>query len=312
MKVCYLNVNSDRRLNQPLYSCYSEKYGPKKRVELLIELINVNMEGNILTCLFEIDNYMNKELEKLENCFIITKPYNNDSFSFKFMIFVPLHQQNLISEINHKPLTLSGNFINDTTRPKTDIDKKNDVEYMEETLGELFEKSFVHLVFNDTNIIITHFGIGYKQKLSQAQCLMNYTNNINNNLPLIIGGDFNAFDNNTNGSYMEQMNVFENNGFKNMVDYNVSTFEPYPFDIRFMLNVEEQKVYDKFILESRTSSNILELANNFYNYCSNVKLNQVKPVALDNIFIKNIDRLCEVKVIPNCCNSDHALLQLNF
>lgn len=317
MKISFLNVNSDRRLNQPLYSCYTEKYGAKKRIELLTQLINQNMNNHIITCLFEIDNFMFSELQKFDNSFIISKPYNNDLFSFKFMIFIPLHLKHLVSNIYHIPLTLSGNFINDATRPKTDNDKKNDIEYMEETLGELFEKSFVHVVIDNVNLILTHFGIGYKQKLNQAQCLINYVNNItnNNNLPFIIGGDFNAFDNNTNGSYTQQMNVFTDCGFKNMVEYNVSTFEPYPFDIRFMLNSDDQKVYDKFISDSKNSNSsiIYQLASDFYNFCSNAKLNNVQPVALDNVFIKNINTsVSSIHIIPNCCNSDHALITISF
>lgn len=310
---CFLNVNSDRRLKNPLYSCWTSKYDSNIRVKYLSEYCWKKLTEKTVVFLVEVDDEMFLNLSHLLKCkgdifTIFNVPYNQSDLSFKFVVLIPKEFE--INEIFHVPLTKSGLFIFDKLRPTTDAEKKADTYYMEETLGELFEKSFLHLRIENVHLIGTHLGMGFASKLLQSKKLMDYVNqNILNTYPIIVGGDFNAFG--PNGFiFSEQMNVFLQNDFVNNISFDTDTFYPYQYDIRFLIrNEKDLTEYDSF-LKTQIAVNP-NIAKDFFDFCKKVELKEKTKTALDNIFTKNCKVTC-VQISPECCKSDHSSIQINI
>lgn len=309
----FLNVNTDRRLKNKLYQQFVGQYGMDKRVELLKKLIKDSLElGNIL-CLFEIDSEM-YDILKTYHTNIMTFQYNKSVSSFRYIIFIPDGMS--VKESYHIPFTTNNKFIEDCDMPPTDKDKRDNKDYMKLTYGELFHKSAVHIIFeNNTgklfHLIVTHLGLSMPTRLEQMRMLEQYVNSLDANMPIIIGGDFNAFDV-KGGIYKEQMNIMDNGGYKALVPYDRNTFDQYGYDIMFKLDDENKKLYQEFITKSNDPTiDIEKLSIDFKTFCDTVPLLTTPPTALDNIFIKNCIA-ANVEVVDKCCNSDHSALFLEF
>lgn len=313
IEVVFLNVNTDRRLKNKLYQQFVGQYGMDKRVELLKKLIKDGLELGKIMCLFEIDSEM-YDMLKTYHTNIMTFQYNKSASAFRYMIFIPDGKS--VKESYHIPFTTNKQFIEDCDIPPTDKDKRENKDYMKLTYGELFHKSAVHLIFEDGtgklfNLIITHIGLSMQTRMHQMRELEQYANSLDTNMPIIIGGDFNAFTV-EGGIYLEHMKIMEDGGYKALVPYDRNTFDQYGYDIMFKLSDANKIVYQEFIKKSNDPTiDIEKLSIEFKTFCDTVPLLSTPPTALDNIFIKNCTSI-NVEVIDKCCNSDHSAILLEF
>ena len=234
------------------------------------------------------------------------------------MIFIP--DGITVETQSHIPFTTDGKFIEESERPPTDKEKRDNKEYMERTLGELFEKSFCVIMFRNEhgklfNLIVTHLGLSMQTRLKQMTILKKYADSLDSKdmstpTPIITGGDFNAFDV-KGGIYKEQMSIMEGD-YQALIPFDRNTFDQYSYDIMFKLDDENKKLYQEFITKSNDPAiDIEKLSIEFKTFCDTVSLLPTPPTALDNIFIKNCTSI-NVEVIDKCCNSDHSALLLEF
>lgn len=313
-QVASLNVNTDRRLGSKFYEYFAEndKLGVNYRIDMLIEWVNSLLQQNTIVCLFEIlPDVIDKITFRIKDAQIIVRAYNFSQAAFRYLIIAPPNIS--LYPLYHVAYTTDGQFIADSDRPATDLDKKANKEYQELTFGELFEKSFVCFSVGNTNIILTHQGLGTNQRKLQSQFLMSWIEkNLSANASVAILGDFNAFDPEKNIPYMEQNNIFLHGGFVNLVPFDMPTFRPYPYDVRHLISDKEKlKKFDDFVQMSKTPELTTEVnAKAFYDFCHSIEIT-TNFIALDNVYVKNVLNP-SVDVISCCCNSDHAALLFNF
>lgn len=311
--VCFLNVNSDRRLKNPLYSIWLEKYQVSTRVKYLSEYCCKKLAEKTVIFLVEVDTEMLDRLTHLLNekagddtFTLFHVPYNQNQASFKFVVLIPKEFE--IQEIYHIPYTKSGLFIHEDARPRNDVEKRQNTTYMEETMGELFEKSFLHIVVGNVNVIGTHMGMGCASRILQTIKLVEYIHqHICDTQTVIVGGDFNAFG--FDGKvFQEQMDLFTQIKLSNSFSFDTDTFTPYEYDIRFLCQEEDVITYDTF-----TKSGIVnqKICQDFFDFCKSVKLKEKAQTALDNIFTRNC-QILSTQVSPQCCQSDHACLTITI
>jgi hypothetical protein len=322
--IVFHNINSDRRIFSPLYSKFVSEYGVASCIELLIAYYSKMLSESKIVCLCEVDNETEKNLREglmksFSDAHFMSVNYNNDAYSFKYFIAIP-SKYSLIEPCRSVALTNNFEFVSNEERPATDEEKKSSIDYMERTGGEFYEKSFVHMMIGDGSssfqLIVTHMGLGVPQRVKQAMRL-NYwiRENCDAKIPLVIVGDFNAFDPVSGDICKEQMSQFEANGFEHAINYYTSTFEPLPYDILFKIKeASDISKYKEFIARSKSEkdSSVMEaLSQEFYDFCKSVLLKETLPVALDNVFYRGIT-LCDCEITPQCCNSDHASVRMYF
>jgi endonuclease/exonuclease/phosphatase family metal-dependent hydrolase len=315
--VLFLNVNNDRRTLNPLFKTFVEKdglaFGP--RSEKVIDLCADRIAHGNITCLFELDyagvqTILDGLDAKCSFAFFV-ETYNNSDAAFRYLVIYPTDCE--VSVIAHIAYTKDGNFLPNMLRPATDTDKRNNAEYMAYTFGELFEKAFVVFQINDIYFVLTHQGLSKASRKLQTSFLVNW---LNTNLPpdskVAVFGDFNAFDPDTNAPNMEQMNIFLESGFKNLVSFDHSTFKPYAYDILHLIKrPEDVEIYKQF-LALKPSEITDAISDDFYNACVNFELKTPAHVALDNVFVKGFDKLpvCTVTE-PGFMSSDHAAVEFH-
>jgi len=306
------NIDCDRRSDGPLGKVFN--YKPSDDIEKMKQTVLNRLENKQSCALCEVSKEASESLDLYipSKYFRIIHPYNNDAYSFWYVIF--LHE-GVEPELKvHIPFTSSGNFYTGE-RPPTDKDKRGAPYYLDETFGELFEKSCVYLkVIIDgkpAHFVFTHLGLTNKAKLSQAQCLQEWVDkNVPKDEAMFICGDFNAFDMGGDGPYMELNNTFLNIGLKNAIPFDDHTFTPKPFDIVAFLEKKEDRDEYFHLLDSLKAlddkdAEFENCAVNFRKLCYDKSKQRVPAgVALDNMFYSN----AEVKVELVITNSDHKAL----
>ena len=271
-----LNFNTDRRLFSKLYRKWAY-LRPETRIPDVAQLIRKSVLEGGIEVLFEITEGVQEEIVELvtkdSTIQHISGTYNlstgktkNDG-SFKYSIFLPdsievLKVENIAftnaglipqitdgeeTQIEHKEFS----FFPDELRPKTDNDKRSSKWYMDITGGEFFEKSFMCLQLSSFGVefylIVTHMGLSEQARLKQSQKLVQWTKvNIPENSRIMLGGDFNAFKQ-SGGTYMDQMQVFLDCDFKNLVDFSVGTFKNYPYDIGYLIDEAHPSSVNEYI-----------------------------------------------------------------
>lgn len=324
VKFITLNAGNDRRIDgknagektNP-YLSFKDEYGIYKRIPELIETVKECLSKGVIIGLLEIELKTSEIIQKAldDSIGVINKPYNGSNGAFRYVIFYPATYK--VEEVNHVPLTKDGKFIDEAERPKTDADKKSDVAYQERTLGEFFEKSFVHVKFSIDgsvfNYCIAHIGLRNKSKIAEMQKMHDW---IDENIdgPVFVAGDFNSFVFGGEGVLYEQMRIFDKTAghgeskdggdFTPAIKYEKSTFEPYIYDIAFKLSDEDRDKYFGHVKTIKeTGSEDAHKA--FYDFCYDVKKKETKPVALDNVFYKNVKTIT-CYLIPGMAGSDHS------
>lgn len=316
------NVNTDRRLYQPLYQSYKDLQ-LEERLQTIIPFVLKYLDQGVIVCLFELSTEMREEITfrllKNKGFSFLNFPYNmSGDGCFEYLIIYPKNVS--LFNINHLPYTTSGEFVLDYERPgieydkigerrKGDLTRKENKKYMELTGGELFEKSFVSFTVKNLkngfkyHVFLTHLGLGMKQKLWQSEILVNQASKITDSVPIIILGDFNAFDF-AGGSFLQQYQVFKKSGFEPGIPMDTNTFKSYPYDIGFKLSGENLEKYLSFT-KMHPKEVTKEISEEFKDFCEEMvkgkHLKEIKPVALDNVFFKN----CEIETELKDCTSDH-------
>lgn len=332
LKIVFLNANTDRRLLQRLYASWPE-YHPTQRVPIVASEAIKNIKDGFVVCLFEITqdilDLLLVEIDKEVKCQHRIGTYNfstnTDKIggSFKFLHLIPENVE--ICEFQNFALTSATGpdapvqvkeyeFCPNDARPKNDEDRAGTTWYREFTLGDLFEKgaTYMHLRINNCeyHVLTTHLGLG-DQRENQSRKLLKW---VATRLPqggkTIIGGDFNAFL--PNGPYRNQMDLLLNAGFKNLIPFDESTFNPYPYDIRFLLaNKEDIERYDEFVNNAKSRDPSSEEVTAFKQFVETVKLKKQIPIALDNVFIKNINEQVQLELNWDS-KSDHSASVVRF
>lgn len=277
--VVFLNVAADRRLNLPLYYRFADKYNPLKRIDKVEQFVREHVDMGHIVCLAEVDSEMYKML--YERCpaspqyTIYMSPYNRDPDAFKFVIFVPTCTY-AITEFNPYPLTSDFTYVDPEQRPSTDEARRASAEYMDKTGGELFEKSFCHLVVNvlddpadlpvdasdppasehpptDSDIqtrenktskyknsfhlFVTHMGLGKEQKVLQSKRLVEWINTNMIEPTKLPHLIIGDFNAFDGGNICQpQMDVFMSNGYTQCVPFTRSTFTPYEYDQKYLFD----------------------------------------------------------------------------
>lgn len=315
--IVFSNFNSDRRLRDPLYQKFTG-YDVKERIQILLKELEHLKD---IYCIFEIEQQTVDDIKSaIQNDYQCLAGFYNDSqLAFRFLVLIP-RSYKIISSQNIC-LSKDYTFVEDKDRPQTDVDRRQNKEYMSITGGDLFEKAMMFMVLENElgvkfNLVVTHLGLGVQPRLFQSSKLVEWVKqNTNSNDITIIGGDFNSFDPKTNTICVEQMEIFLKEGYKNLVDFDVPTFCWYDYDIRYMLKGDDLKTYDDFITRSKAMDvDIAKLATEFYDFCKDCKTKiKGNNIALDNIFVKGIDpSKTSVEIIDKFCNSDHCAIKLSF
>ena len=306
------NIDCDRRSSGILGKVFG--INPKDEIDkLTIKVLKCLEEGrSCALCEVSKDAAEKLNVDIPSKYFRVIQPYNNDAYSFRYVIFLPEGVKPELTK--HIPFTASGEFYTGE-RPASDKEKKSNLDYLAETLGELFEKSAVYLKIivdnKPTHFILTHLGLANQSKLSQAQCLIKWVNeNIPKNEAIFICGDFNAFDMGGDGPFMPLYKTFLDIGLENAVPFDVHTFTPKPYDIVAFLKKKEYR--DEYF---NMLNNLKELvgkdkefedcAKNFRELCYDKSKQRVPAgVALDNMLFNNAKAI--VKLVDT--NSDHKAL----
>ena len=311
--VVSFNFNNDRRINNRLYSKYAH-LSAENRLEMLEEFVRDNLRKGYIVNIFEITEKILNMITEIDfDANFISGTYNLSEGSFKYLVIVP--KQYMIETLINFALTSTFEFYNNDERPKTDIERRNNAEYQEFTLGELFEKGALYYRLQIdgkyVNMILVHQGLGEKQRIKQAKKLVEWIEkHLNTDEPIFVFGDFNSFAF-KGGVLQEQMDVYLNYGLLNVLPFDESTFTPNPYDILFKLCREDADKYKDFIAKSRDEENDIEkLADEFYEFCQNVNQLETPPVALDNVFTNVKD--VEYETIKRCCESDHHAIIFQF
>lgn len=322
IEIVFLNFNTDRRLFSPLYEPWNY-YRPENRIPDISKKIIELLKCNIIVILCEITQDVQEKFVKLvleNNKFQhVSGGYNLSMFAYKFSVFMPetveinnvsnfaFTNEGMIENIKHYEFQ----FIPDNVRPKDDKTRKETKWYMDITQDELFEKGALCIQFkfrdNEFYLVTTHLGLRNASRIKQTKKLLKWINyNIPKDSKIIIVGDFNSFDEVNDGTYMEQMNLMSD--YMNLLDFSISTFKPYPYDINFLFKNEEDKIlYNKIITDAKTNKITPEMIETFKNLCSTAELKPQKPATLDNIFISGFQKnehVCSIH--PN--SSDHYAL----
>ena len=330
VSIVYLNFNTDRRLLNKLYSTWNHLSAESRIPEIAKKAIEFVKDG-VIVVIFEITEDIQEQLVSLITgnckCNHIGGTYNQSvgktksDGSFKFSVFLPTHIE--VKNVVNAAFTNAGMIENcdkehkefelfpEEFRPKNDNDRKAAKWYMDITLGELFEKGFLCLHLNcygtEFYLIVTHMGLSNQARIKQSEKLMKWiSENIPKDSMIVLGGDFNAFDAVKNGTYMEQMQIFLKDGFKNLLDFGVGTFIPYPYDVRYLLDEIDSVTYDKLVSETRTRDATPEEIQAFKNLIETASQKSQIPATLDNVFVKGFKDRSKCAIHKN--SSDHVAL----
>lgn len=313
VKLFVWNINCDRRTKQKPYSDAYPGCSMENRLSLLCEEVQCYLSNGHICALFEITVDVLAHLYSHFKSWsldveIVKGIYCQSPGSFCYLILIP-NSYKLLKSAN-LALTSDFTFCDEATRPKTDEEKKNNKEYMAHTLDEFFEKAFMHLHLEkhgrQLHLIVTHLGLRMNARMKETAKLLEWvTKNIPEKEQLAICGDFNAFDEITNGPYYEQMQLFTKSGFDNLVPFEINTFVPYAYDIFFKLANKEDK--DKYTMLTKLQNPTAEQIAEFKNLCDTAEKKEMPSKALDNVFVKGI---CgpNVHVKVHWSSSDHAAL----
>lgn len=322
-KILFGNINDDRRLKSK-YNNFCDHLRLENRLDNISNNIKKLLDQNTIVAICEITiENMIKLLKLVGTSNIVLGKYNNDPNAFQYIVFYPKSLR-VIEHINlalTHDVTMSNGlvlksteFIDNDCRPGTDGERRADTNYQNFTGGELFEKSILVIKFasNDKTfmLVVLHLGLMQQQRTIQIKKIVDILENLNKQiLPIIICGDFNGFVASKGGPFVEQYSPLLENGYINKLDFHENTFEPYPYDIAYRL-VEPQPFFD--LLKIMNSCEYSQAhVDEYVDMCKNAKQNKAVPVALDNIFIKNIDVSSKITLFDNFC-SDHKELFMEF
>lgn len=313
LKISTWNVNSDRRQKQ----LHNKQYFEGLERPDIIQYVKT--PG--IKCFVEVDKEMLAYIKGLveEICpdynFVEGK-YCNDDYAFKFIIIIPNDYE--IISVHNGAFTTTGEFIENHTRPVGDKNKREDETYMELTLGELFEKGFLHVSIKKEseiyNIILTHLGLRNESKMAQMKMLGNYVESLEDNV--IICGDFNTFIFGGNGIYKDLAEYLLKFDFTNLIPFDTPTFTNMYYDIVHMLSDEDREKYFSYVdMAKEHPEDAEKIAIDFKTFCENASKKELKPVALDNIYFKNLT-LCDYEIkypnVEELGRSDHASISASF
>lgn len=319
VKLFFSNFNTDRRLLNRLQGSWKNLL-PENRIIETIDIV-VNLLKNDTVCsVFVITKDVTESIikgvdEKCGSEFAYhVGTYNTNETSFRYLIFVPMTYE-VISVKNIFFTNPDNAPFPDEKRPATDADKKSAKWYLDATCGELFEKSFMyfHIRHSDEefHFIVTHLGLQVSSRIMQMNKLATWIDsNIQHHEKIIVGGDFNAFDPSTNKIQQEQMKILLSRGFVNAVDFDHSTFTPYPYDVLFLMTDDnDKKTFTEILKRTSGGANASDAdIEEFRNLVENAALSK-GGAALDNVFHKNV-KDTEINFIKTL--SDHLALLFEF
>lgn len=313
LKISNWNVNSDMRQKQPHNKLYFEGLERNDIIQY------IKTPG--IKCFIEVDAemlaYIKGLTEELYPDYHFVKgKYCNDDWAFKFIIIIP-NDYEIISVYNGA-YTTTGEFIENHTRPIGDKNKRDNETYMGLTLGELFEKGFLHVSIQKEstiyNIVLTHLGLRNESKMAQMRMLGNYIECLEGKV--IICGDFNTFIFGGNGIYKDLAEYLLNFGFTNLIPFDTPTFSNMYYDIVHVLTDEDREKYFSYVdLAKENPKNAEKIAIEFKTFCEKVSKKKLEPVALDNIYFKNLT-LCDYEIkypnVEELGRSDHVSISAIF
>lgn len=303
------NTNDDRRLNGPIGQAYP-KLNKFDRYKQIKNILSFNLLDNCtIIGLCELSKESCDDLEtwaKKIGYGVITGDYNQSALAFRYcVIYPPIFE----AKGTILPLTVSGQFVDDETRPAPD-----DPEYKQEVLGDNYEKSVLKVQFQLKKFKFTyylvHFGLRNETRLRQSRRLLEY---IQESGPVIIAGDFNSFDMTSSDPvlFTEQIEIFQKAGWKWQTEHFDTTFTAFPYDIVFKYTSEEKETYFQLLdqMKENCSEENISLFKEHCSACYAKYGGNGGP--LDHVFTQNFSTEVTVKKEMHS-HSDHAMVVGKF
>ena len=307
------NINCDRRLNGPIGQAFP-KLHPDVRIPEILKKIKQELIPGTIFCLLEVTEEPAEKLRafaKTQGYGCVSAPYNSSSGCF---YFVTLYDQASFEVIKSTllPLTKSKQPVSNDSRPKQG--EKPMKEYLEETLGDNFEKGVFEVLFLNKQsgkqfvCYFNHLGLRNEARLKQTKCLIEYVQerNVTKGLPCFVGGDMNSFDftKSTPTLFQEQIDLLTEAGLEWLTELLQSTFSAFPYDIVFKFTEDEKDIYFSLLRGEKLEE--------FRAFCEKmVEKYGTAGAALDHVFIKNFEGSCQVEIEP-CELSDHHIIKTHI
>ena len=104
--------------------------------------------------------------------------------------------------------------------------------------------------------------------------------------------------------------------FTNLIPFDTPTFFNMYYDVVHVLSDEDREKYFSYVdMAKKNPEDAEKIAINFKTFCENVSKKKLEPVALDNIYFKNLT-LCDYEIkypdVEKLGRSDHASISATF
>lgn len=308
------NFNSDRRVSpsapqgKTIAQAFSE-YQTPRRISTLYSMID-KLKTNVIMILVEIDAETKQSLTDYcakNHVAITTFAYNKSVGCFHFVIMTK--NPSLINSIKCFPLTKSGSYVENVTRPAGPVVSKPGEKpttefllYQEEICFDNFEKSLIQIALGKLHVYATHVGLSNKAKITQTQLIANIVQkqSIVNQNQVIVTGDFNCFNAEKTGNVLLTEQLDHLNFLKWSTANIKSTFKSYPFDIVYKLSATEKQTYFKLIDEVQIDQ--------FRTFCEQMAMTYgLEGGALDQVFATTDLAIEQIEMYPA---SDHSFFSI--
>lgn len=238
----------------------------------------------------EAANYINQYGEEIDSAISLTKFLNGKGYKVISQLLKPLDPtsyQYLTAYKTDRFDLIESKILLCTKTPNQLKNSVSEKEKLDHNYNELFEKSILitHLIdkSNGKNIWTLNLQLGYSltHRKQVSKMILNFTNNLDEDLEIIIAGDFNSF---SDWGGEEQIAILANSRKLKEVSTDLTlpngelmptntTFFAYPFDC-----ITDQKNIKSIISNSTNKQEIDQL---FAQHC------QATGGHLDHIFVSN-------------------------
>lgn len=278
------NINSDGRVS--LHPCF-KKWSLSERINFIIE--GIKEENHDIVSLFEISaEFLNSVVEGLRLLDYDTTyaSYSPNQYPDRSFYYVIAYKKKILA-IKQYMFWFTNTPFNALTTEQRDNDK------VLLNVNEKFEKGSFISVFNYNGFVFAHVSLHLGlRKPYQEKCVRMLIDHLKiyGDLPIIVSGDMNTFDDFVDGE-TDTVSLFKKDNFTHCQHDKTFTFIGYPYDLGAPLTPEiKQKINDtmeKFKLIKSTKSD--EEIRKFFGK-SIIEIHG-KPIMsiLDHVFIKGID-----------------------
>lgn len=295
--VVSFNVNDDPRLNGPEGIAFPE-YKFSHRAPMIASEVGSILASSkqVIVCLFELCEASCDIL-----CSLISYPsmrisYNLDVSSFYFLLFV--NDRLLLDSVTILPLTTSGKRYNGSRCEPYQLGYN---EFIEEVLGDKFEKTLLKITINNLDVYITQLGSTEQIRYQQGKRLMEYVNEVSYDDHYILCGDFNAVKVTSRTITLDEKLIDIINEGTWLTDNIKSTCKRFPYDILHKCTPPEKELYKVVMTNSEALRTLCLLLGEKYG-------NEGGP--LDHVFASYVER--DVTILERYALSDHSMIIINI